>query len=136
MLVSHEQPLIVTEDQAGDLMRNKGGPWTCPYNVRNHYWTDRWYNVMRFETPGGGMVEWYCNVSTPAEYDGELLSWIDLDLDVRVWPDGRVEVLDEDEFLEHSQRMAYPDDVIASARRAVDDLLELVAGSAFPFEQT
>lgn len=114
-------------------MQNKGGPWTCPYDVRNHYWTDRWYNVMRFEQPGAGLREWYCNVSTPVEFDGEHLRWIDLDLDVRVWPNGRLAVCDEDEFLDHSEIMAYPPD-IANARRAVDELLSLAERRAFPFD--
>jgi uncharacterized protein len=133
-LVLHNEPLIITSDSAGDAMQNGAGPWTCPYNVRNHYWTDRWYNVMRFERPEGGLQEWYCNVSTPAKLDGSLLSWIDLDLDVRVWPDWRVEVYDEDEFADHSEGMSYPLEVIENARLAVDQILRLVDDRGFPFD--
>ena len=44
-------------------------------------------------------------------------------------------MLDEDEFLENSQRMAYPPGVVDEARRAVDTLLDLARRSAFPFDQ-
>jgi protein associated with RNAse G/E len=133
--IRKDGPLVVTEDSAGDLMQNAAGSWTCPYDVRNHYWTDRWYNVMRFSRPGAELQEWYCNVSTPAEFDGSALSWIDLDLDVRAWPDGRIEVVDEDEFEEHSRRMAYPGHLIDNARQAVHELLDLAQRRAFPFDE-
>ena len=42
---------------------------------------------------------WYCNVGKPALLDGDCLSYVDLALDLLVFPDGRQVVLDEDEFL-------------------------------------
>ena len=75
------------------------------------------------------------NVATPSAYDGETVRYIDLDLDVLVFPDGKTKVVDEDEFLEHSARMGYPPDVIEQARRAVDALVALARAAQFPFEQ-
>lgn len=135
LFVLQEGPLLITRDAVGDMMQNKNRPWRCPYHTRNHYWTDRWYNVMRFERPDRGLDHWYCNVSTPARFDDGHLRWVDLDLDVRVWPDGRMEVLDEDEFLENSACMGYPPAVIASARNAVGELLALARSAQFPFEE-
>ena len=43
---------------------------------------------------------------------------MDLDLDVVRWPDGRVELVDEDEFLEHQTVLGYPAWMIDSARTA------------------
>ncbi len=133
--VLDEDPLLVTQNFAGQELNTSDGPWTTPYHVRNHFWLDgRWYNVMRFESPNTGALDsWYCNVTTPAMFDGETIRYVDLDLDVRVWPSGEAEVLDEDEFLENSERMAYPPHVVAEARRAVDALLDLAGGRAFPF---
>jgi protein associated with RNAse G/E len=104
--------------------------------VRNHFWLDdRWYNVMRFQDPKTNEFSWYCNVTTPATYDGETLRYVDLDLDLHVWPSGEIKVLDEDEFLENSARMSYPPDVIQQARSALDTLLDLAQRRSFPFDQ-
>jgi protein associated with RNAse G/E len=134
--VLEEGPLVVTLNFAGQELMTWNGPWTTPFDTRNHFWCDRWYNVMRCDLPrGGGLDSWYCNVTTPAQYDGETVRYVDLDLDVHVFADGRIEVLDEDEFLENSRRMGYPPDVIEQARSALDDLLKLARSGRVPFER-
>jgi protein associated with RNAse G/E len=145
--VLEKGPLIVATNFAGQVLHNKAGPWTTPFDVRNHFWQDRWYNVMRCDRPRGdpaasgeadrsasALEYYYCNVTTPALYDGENMTYIDLDLDVRVHAGGRIELLDEDEFIENSERMGYPAQVIEQARRAADELIELATKRAFPFE--
>ena len=135
-LVLVRDTLVVTQDFAGQVYHSWKGPHTEPFDVRNHFWSDRWYNVMRCDRPkGGGLEYWYCNATTPAQYDGETVRYIDLDLDVLVFPDGKTKVVDEDEFLEHSVRMGYPRDVIDQAHRAVDELVALASSGRFPFEQ-
>ena len=97
-LTLEKGPLLVTINFIGEVMRTWRGPWTNPYHSRNYDWSDRWYNVIRLERSEGGEFEgWYCNVTTPAEFDGEHLAYADLDLDVRVSAEGEVEILDEDE---------------------------------------
>jgi protein associated with RNAse G/E len=60
----------------------------------------------------------YVDICTPAVWEGFTATSVDLDLDVAMRPDGSVELLDEDEFVEHSSAMAYPEHVIGSARAA------------------
>ena len=135
-LVLEQAPLLITTNFAGQELGNWKGNWVTPWDTRNHFWSDCWYNVMRCDRPrGGGLDHWYCNVTTPALFDGETVSYIDLDLDVRVAPDGEAHVLDEDEFLENSGRMGYAPDVIENARRAVDELRELARTGRFPFRR-
>ncbi len=63
------------------------------------YYTDRWYNIFEMHDWESGEVKgWYCNVTLPAERRGRELSYVDLALDLLVYPDGRQIVLDEDEF--------------------------------------
>jgi predicted RNA-binding protein associated with RNAse of E/G family len=65
------------------------------------YYTNRWYNIFEIHTREDGQLRgWYCNIGKPAEFDGQVLSYIDLALDLLVFPDGRQVILDEDEFAE------------------------------------
>lgn len=131
-----ERPLLITLNFAGQQLQTWNGPWTTPSDVRNYFWSDRWYNVMRLEGPqGGGLEGWYCNVATPPQFDGENVRYVDLDLDVFVPAHGEPQVLDEEEFLENSQRMGYPPEVVEQARRAVNELLALAGSGRFPFER-
>jgi len=65
------------------------------------YYTDRWYNVYEiYAREDDHLRGWYCNISQPAQVVGDEISFIDLALDLLVFPDGRQIVLDEDEFTE------------------------------------
>ena len=134
VFVHQEGSLLITTNYAGQELLNPRGSWKTPWDTRNHFWSDRWYNVMLLEKPnGGGLEGFYCNVATPAEFDGENVTYIDLDLDLRVSAQGVLEVLDEDEFLDNSQRMGYSPDVIRESRRALEELKRLAAAAEGPF---
>jgi len=63
------------------------------------YYADRWYNIFEiYDRDDGALKCWYCNVSYPAEFEDGTVAFRDLALDLLVFPDGRQEVLDEDEF--------------------------------------
>ena len=63
------------------------------------YYTDRWYNLFEIHARDDDSLRgWYCNISRPAEIEGDTLSWMDLALDLLVFPDRQQVVLDEDEF--------------------------------------
>ena len=65
------------------------------------YYTDRWYNIFEIhDREDDRLKAWYCNVTTPAEFDVGKISYVDLALDVLVYPNGDYLVLDEDEFAE------------------------------------
>ena len=63
------------------------------------FYTDRWYNIFEIhDCEDGRLKGYYCNITMPAEFaDGEV-AYVDLALDLLVYPDGRQLVLDEDEF--------------------------------------
>lgn len=63
------------------------------------YYSDRWYNVFEIHAPGDPLPKvWYYNVSKPAIFEPQKIVWVDLALDVLVFPEGDVALLDLDEF--------------------------------------
>jgi hypothetical protein len=78
--------------------------------------------------------EVYCDIATPARWDGDTVHIIDLDLDVvRRRQTGRVELRDEDEFAEHRQLFGYPSHVVAEAEAAAQRLLVALGDGTEPF---
>jgi uncharacterized protein len=83
------------------------------------YYTDRWYNVFEIHAREDDHLRgWYCNITQPAIFDGSMITYIDLALDLLVFPDGRQITLDEDEFL----GLDIPPDVRHTAREALSEL--------------
>ncbi|MBX3065961.1 MAG: DUF402 domain-containing protein [Anaerolineae bacterium] len=103
------------------------------YNTDLWAWTDRWYNVFVNTYADGSLYGFYCNIAMPAELHDSELRWIDLDLDVRIFADGRYEILDEDEFEEHRLKYGYPKDVQEKAQSAVQEILDLARRRQEPF---
>ena len=92
---------------------------------REYYWFDRWYNVFRFND------RFYCNVTQPPSFDGSILTYVDLDIDVLVESDFSYKILDLEDFENYS----YPTGVKQNARQALADLISLVEARTFPFDE-
>jgi protein associated with RNAse G/E len=141
-LIQHESGIVVVATDAGTEVQTTRGAWQSPFHTRGHYWPDRYYNVIRLEEdrPDGGrrLNGFYCNIATPVRFNGVDLGYVDLQLDVRsyVLEGGglRYEVVDEDEFAEAKVRFAYPEGLVASCWRAVDELVALIEARRFPFD--
>ncbi len=97
---------------------------------------DCWYNVYHNHWPTERhAIETYINVSLPAQFDGETIRWVDIDLDVVVRSGHRVELWDEDEFAEHLERFGYPENIVAGARAAASELVRLAATAPPPLDR-
>ena len=109
-----EPPIVLSHDFV--LLMPAAGCWTACFNADNK-------------------LEIYVDVTTRPTLDDDTVRAVDLDLDVVRWRDGRVEVLDEDEFAEHQVQLGYPAELIAQARQTCDWLVEAVSSRTEPFGQ-
>lgn len=93
------------------------------------YYADRWFNIFEIHDRADDALKgWYCNITLPAEIrDGEI-SYIDLALDVLVYPDGRQLILDEDEF----EALPLPEEWRTGALRAMGELQTLFRNGQIP----
>ncbi|MGI8897916.1 MAG: DUF402 domain-containing protein, partial [Pyrinomonadaceae bacterium] len=98
-----------------------------------YYWLDRWYNIFRFAEPTGELRSYYCNVNVPPTFDGQILSYVDLDIDILVEPDLSYRVVDLEDFEQNAERFRYSEDVQTKARHGLVRLVELIEARAFPF---
>ena len=99
-----------------------------------YYWLDRWYNVFRFHQPDGEFRNYYCNINMPPTFDGRMLDYVDLDLDILVGKDRAYTILDSEEFEENADKYGFSDDLRANVNRAVDELISLIESRRFPFD--
>ena len=63
------------------------------------FYNDRWYNIFEiYDRDDGQFKGWYCNIGKPAVIENEMVSYVDLALDLWVSIRGEQTILDEDEF--------------------------------------
>ncbi|AEV82435.1 hypothetical protein ACWT_1417 [Actinoplanes sp. SE50] len=135
---------LLGEDEHGTWIGTpRGTRVSYSYGLRRLSWTrsdsvrliprDTWWMAMFSAAPSRSEI--YCDVITPARRTRpHEFTVIDLDIDViRLRPDGRVVIDDEDEFAAHRIRFGYPAQVVAEATAAAATLQAALSGGAEPF---
>ena len=96
------------------------------------YFIDKGIKVSKVFDNAGQMVYWYCDIIETHYHEKEnIYTFNDLLIDVIVYPDGQVEVLDMDEFADAMEQGILSVGTIAHAMRATDDLLHTIYAGEF-----
>ncbi len=132
VLRAQEDVLIVVTHKTW-VTESDGRSWYTREPAICFFYPDRWFNIISMIRKTG--IYYYCNLASPSIFDGEAIKNIDYDLDVKVYPNRSVDVLDEDEFLTHSEQMDYPSDIIEIVRESMDHLLSMIENEDPPFNR-
>ncbi|MEE0965795.1 MAG: DUF402 domain-containing protein [Bacilli bacterium] len=114
---------LVTESDGRRWFTREPAIWYFPKND--------WYNVICMIRKNG--VHFYCNIASPTLYDGEALKYIDYDLDLKVFPDYKYKVLDEDEYEAHRKLMGYSVELDKILKAQLQNLIEMTYNMSGPF---
>jgi len=93
---------------------------------RERFYLDRWYNYFCFEYPAETLRNYYINICMPPTIGEGVIDYIDLDIDLIVWPDGRVVTVDVEEFEVNSKAFGYASEVTEAAANTLKALHELL----------
>jgi hypothetical protein len=86
------------------------------------YFKERWYNIFEIHDRNDDHLKgWYCNISLPAEISESDIWYVDLALDLLVFPDGTQQVLDQDEF----EALDIDENICQQALNGLKDLQQL-----------
>lgn len=95
------------------------------------YYDNRWYNILEaHDREDDHLKGWYCNVSRPARFSDGQIAYVDLALDLLVYPDDQFVVLDEDEFT----ALALNAETREEALAGLDALIALVQAKSLSAE--
>lgn len=83
-----------------------------------------WFYKHTYFHQDGRLVGEYYNINTPIEFYPDKIRYIDLEIDVMRWPDGRVEII-EKEMLDQQLKLGYLSEELAErAKKAAEELKE------------
>ena len=97
-----------------------------------YYWLDRWYNIFRFHEPDGAFRNYYCNINMLPVFENGVLGYVDLDIDVLIWPDWSYQILDETEYKENALKFEYPESVMSNAANALAEIISMIENRSLP----
>lgn len=113
---------------------HRKGLWSAaPDGMLEFFFKTRWYSVLVICEQNSFCNQSYTHISMPAVVTAAGVEWVDLDLDYREHLDGRIELLDEDEFAARSVTMGYPPAVHEQVRSACAEVEALLQARAYPY---
>ena len=102
-------------------------------NINLFFYKKEWYNILAQLKKYG--LFYYCNIASPYIIDGNIIKYIDYDLDLRIFPDGTFKVLDKNEYRYHKITMRYSEEIDIIVQDSLNKLIENKNINAFPFKK-
>lgn len=106
------------------------------YSLAKFMFYTEYFSILQLEDCRGGILGVYTDIATPLRREGEVYHLTDLCLDLWWTPDGKVAVLDEDEFDQAVQDGLIEAVVAQIARLTLERLLGEAEAGFFPGQYT
>lgn len=130
ILEQTEQRIIGLNDQT-KVTDYDGSIWFTREPAIFFFYSEYWFNVIAMFKEDG--IHYYCNLSSPYTVDDEAIRYIDYDLDIKVFPDQTIQLVDEDEYEVNKKRLHYPPEVDEMIKDHVSYLYKLIKNRQNPF---
>ncbi|AIG25089.1 DUF402 domain-containing protein [Brevibacillus sp. 7WMA2] len=131
-LIHTSDTVVIAGNDRVKVTESDGREWRTREPAICTFGRGQWFNILAMIRDDG--IYYYCNIGSPFSLKGNLLSYIDYDLDVKVYPDMTYTVLDEEEYALHSAQMNYPPYVKERVHLALDEVLEWIKAKRGPFQ--
>ena len=130
VLKTSENALIGCNDHTL-VTESDGRRWITREPALVYFHKHYWFNIVTMIRENG--VSYYCNLASPAVLDKEALKYIDYDLDIKVFPDGEIRLLDADEYAMNKKRWHYSEEIDSILRSTSFELLDWIDQKKGPF---
>lgn len=129
--IHESDDLVVLINNRVDVIDGDGRRWRTREPAICYFYKKFWFNVICMIRTND--IYYYCNLSSPFVEDVEGLKYIDYDLDVKLFPDGEVILLDRDEFAFNIKDLNYSDDILNIIKYNLNILLKKIEKREEPF---
>ena len=121
----HDSEVIITKWNTIHPKKTLHHGYSC-------YFLERGFKVSKFYDHDGNLISWYCNIiSYSYEEEDNAYTFTDLLVDVIVYPDGFVRVVDLDELADAARDGLISAEQMQLALRRTDKLLSVIYKGAF-----
>ena len=117
--------------RASLVTENDGRRWMTKEHALFILFKNKWMNVICMMKEDG--LCYYVNIASPAIFDQGFLKYIDYDLDVKLFPNGGIKELDEQEFERHVLTYGYSSELTKAIRKSMKEVLLMMKNKEFPF---
>lgn len=110
-----------------------GNRWRTKEPAIMYYFKNEWFNIIAQLKNDG--IFYYCNIATPFILEDNTIKYIDYDLDLRIFPDGRYKILDQMEYNYHKRVMSYSKELDIIINKSLEELIDKYNNNFFAFSK-
>ena len=125
---------IVCANNKVKLIENDGRSHRTKETAILFFYKNEWFNILAQLKKFG--LFYYCNIASPYVIDGNIIKYIDYDLDLRIFPDGSFKVLDKNEYKYHKMTMKYSKEIDIIVQDSLNKLIKMKEQKIFPFDES
>lgn len=96
------------------------------------YFKNHWFNVIAMMKDVG--ITYYVNLASPFVVDKGVVKYIDYDLDMKLFPNNQVKIIDVREYAYHRKKYGYSDEIDEILRYNLKSIREMMVNKEFPFD--
>ena len=97
------------------------------------FYKRRWFHVTaQFKANG---LFYKVDIASPFLVDGNIIKYIDYDLDLKVFPDGNYKVLDRNEYRYHRRIMKYSEELDFILKKEMENVILMKENNIGPFDK-
>ncbi|MEA4134453.1 DUF402 domain-containing protein [Mycoplasma sp. 2045] len=114
--------LFLKNTKVAEYERDVNG-WRYKENAIWFIPKDSMYNAIVLLKESGSY--YYINLASRPIFEDDTLKFIDYDLDIKCYPDKELQIVDREEFAEHSKEMKYPESLRKTIYDEIKDIISL-----------
>lgn len=132
-VISDDDDFVVVASRRTKVTEGDGRRWYTHEPAVSVFSKSEWYNVICMFKEDG--VSFYCNIASPTLIDKGMAKYIDYDLDIKLFPDGSLRILDQNEYDKHKVQLNYGNDLDMIIQKTVSIITERMKKRTYPFQQ-
>lgn len=122
---------IALGNDRSKVTEENGRVWFTKEPAVIYFYKNRWFNVIGQLKEKG--LFYYCNIASPYIVDNNIIKYVDYDLDLRVFPDFSLKILDQNEYDMHNKDFNYGNSIDKIVKYELNKLIEMVKIRQIPF---
>lgn len=133
LVISEDDTKYVAINKRTQIFEANNRSWIAREPALYYLYKEHYFNIIAMLREDG--IYYYCNLASPSMHDGEAIKNIDYDLDIKFYPNGEYEILDESEFEINSKKYDYPKVIELKLREEIKELIKRYNMSETPFNE-
>ena len=98
------------------------------------FFTKHWWNVIAMLKKAG--ITYYVNLASPYVIDDKKIKYIDYDLDLKLYPNQDIRLIDVKEYGYHRKKYNYSEEIDQILRYNISQVKHYMEENRFPFDDT